>query len=138
MEISGIKSNVKAGSLEKKKKSGGASFSEFLSASDAAANESPAVNGMVNVNNLFLLQEDFDEPQSKKQSIEHGFDILAYLENIRNSLLTGKISREVLYGLEDKIKNWQKNAEDPALMNVLDEIELRAAVEIAKLEFASS
>jgi len=49
-------------------------------------------------------------------------------------LLDGSISEESLGNLSKLVRAKRENVDDPQLMEVLDEIELRAEVELAKLE----
>lgn len=82
------------------------------------------------------LQEVDDREVARRQTIKHGHSLLESLENLRHSLLTGRLSPEVLRTLEHRLKNQRALTADPALHAVIDDIELRAAVELAKIEHA--
>jgi len=60
--------------------------------------------------------------------------MLDQLDELRHGLLDGSISEESLGNLSKLVRAKRENVDDPQLMEVLDEIELRAEVELAKLE----
>jgi hypothetical protein len=59
--------------------------------------------------------------------------MLDELEQIRLGLLLGAIPRAKLEQLAQLVRARREQVDDPRLMAILDEIELRAAVELAKL-----
>jgi len=60
--------------------------------------------------------------------------MLDQLDELRHGLLDGSISEESLGHRSKLVRAKRENVDDPQLMEVLDEIELRAEVELAKLE----
>jgi hypothetical protein len=135
MLVSNISSGVKnAGKTERKKTSGGG-FSAYLSgAGGAEETQAPvSASSVGGVNSLFMLQEVEDDGGAAKKAVQYGNDILGRLEDIRIGLLLGELSQDSLKNLEDRVKSWRENLTDPKLQSIVDEIELRAAVELAKL-----
>ena len=65
-------------------------------------------------------------------------DILDRLDEIRHGLLSGSLSLAQVTGLANLVRSRRATIADPRLRDVLDEIELRAEVEIAKLTAAAS
>jgi hypothetical protein len=61
-------------------------------------------------------------------------DMLDRLEELRLGLLAGEIPREKLESLEKLVQEQRGAVSDPRLSELLDEIELRARVELAKLD----
>jgi hypothetical protein len=123
-------------SREKKKaaKTGAAGFSELVSNSeieDAQLASTPAVGS---TSSLFFLQEIGDDAQQRREFVTQGFDALKYLDSIKIGLLYGTLSRDTLISLESLLGRFKKNFPDPKLSQVIEEIELRAKVEIAKLD----
>ena len=55
------------------------------------------------------------------------------LEQIRLGLLRGNLSRLDLQGLVLRLAERRRETGDPRLIEIVDEIELRAKVELAKL-----
>jgi hypothetical protein len=126
----GASSDVK----KKGKTSSGGNFAAHLDAGDSEVTSATGVSGPSMINSLFMLQEVDNDSLSKKQAVEDGHDALKYLDKIRLGLLTGTVSSNMLNSLNTLIKQWRKNFDDPHLESIIDEIELRAAVELAKLE----
>ena len=60
-------------------------------------------------------------------------DLLDRLEEIRHGILTGALSRTRLEALVQNLASRREANVDPRLAAVLDDIELRAKVELAKL-----
>ncbi len=63
-----------------------------------------------------------------------GFDTLDQLEQIRTDLLLGAIPKDRLINLAQMVSERRQHAEDPRLNELLDDIELRVRVEVAKYE----
>lgn len=77
-----------------------------------------------------------DEAGRRKRQaamVARGEDILDRLEELRIGLLLGHIPRDRLADLSRMVRDRREEAEDPQLAALLDEIELRAEVELAKL-----
>lgn len=71
--------------------------------------------------------------QGRKRMVQRAEDILDGLEEVRKGLLLGSIPKEKLTALAKLVRARRDTAGDPRLAAVLDEIELRAEVELAKL-----
>ena len=82
---------------------------------------------------LLSLQEVPDEAYARRQALRRGSDLLDRLDEIRLGLLVGSIPLARLKGLAMALKRERLQALDPNLAATLAEIELRCAVELAKL-----
>jgi len=141
MKVDGY-ANIKSASGAKKRASlsqtGG--FSEMLESSLAGevTTNSPAgeISATPQMSGLFALQEVSDDEIVRKKMIKQGENLLDTLENLRRGLLLGNMPMSSLRDIEQKIAAKRAGFNDPKLTAILDEIELRAAVEIAKLEMA--
>ncbi|MEO6396244.1 MAG: flagellar assembly protein FliX [Devosia sp.] len=80
---------------------------------------------------LLALQSVGDPLLSKKKSIRRGNALLDTLESIKADLLLGRVSEGRLNQLMVLILS-ARERRDPALDGLLDDIELRARVELAK------
>jgi hypothetical protein len=111
---------------------GESAFSEHLDQprSPAAASGAAPMSG---IDGLLALQEVDDEGRQRRQARDHGEAILDRLDDIRHALLTGTLNPESLERLLKQVRSKRGNFTDPRLREVLDEIELRAAVELAKM-----
>ena len=72
--------------------------------------------------------------QGKQRAIQHGHSMLDMLEQIRMGLLTGRLPESRLSQLQQAISRQKQAVQDPNLSRLLDEIDLRAQVELAKLQ----
>jgi hypothetical protein len=117
-----------------------AGSSEFASQVTDAAPETAAPTGAsspVAVNPLIAVQETADATSGTARAKAQAEAMLDRLDELRMGLLTGSISRERLDGLVRLAKTSREPNLDSRLNAVLDEIELRAKVELAKLDIAS-
>jgi len=97
----------------------------------------PAVGGSapgVPISAVLALQEVSDSTSRGSENFARGSKILDHLDKIRLGLLAGGIPRQTLHRLAAELKATRAETADPRLRAVLDEIELRARVEIAKYE----
>lgn len=99
---------------------------------DAAAISAPV--SLTAVDSLLALQEVDDGTQAKKKAVKRAADILDMLEEIRVGLIMGAVPLTKLNNLIQMVENRRDGFKDPALGELIDEIELRARVEIAKLQ----
>ena len=74
--------------------------------------------------------------RSGRRSKQRAEDILDRLEEIRLGLLAGAIPRDRLEALDQLVQQHRDRVADPRLSEILDEIELRARVELAKLDMS--
>ena len=59
--------------------------------------------------------------------------MLDSLDDLRLAILAGAISKEKLAELAQKLRQKRQNSDDPRLNEIIEEIELRCEVEVAKL-----
>jgi len=95
-----------------------------------------ATRGVMGVEALLALQDVGGPLERKRRAVRRAGRILDVLDNIKVGLLEGELSSGDLDRLRRAIRDERETTEDPALEAVLDEIELHAAVEAAKLEQA--
>ena len=113
---------------------GGAQFSGLLDGTQESASAQGSGSAM-SVDGLLAVQETNPDGRGRgKQGAERGEDLLVRLERIRDGLLMGAIPESELRALATNITTArERNFTDPRLGEILDEIELRARVELAKL-----
>ena len=90
------------------------------------------------IDTLIALQEVPDMMAGKAKAARRGRDMLDLLEDIRDGLLQGGISRATLNRLLQLVNVKREEFADPGLSALLDDIELRARVELAKFQFADA
>ena len=81
-----------------------------------------------------MLQDMDDSTDGRSKGLAHGEQLLDILDSVRDGLLAGGIPRATLNRLAVAVTRRHDAFADPKLQDVLDQIELRAHVELAKLE----
>lgn len=103
-----------------------------------SAQESSGVSSMAAlgaISPMLGLQEVDDALERSKRGQNRAQSILDRLEDIRLELLMGGLSRGRLLQLAHMVSVRRPEIEDPHLAEILDEIDLRAQVELAKLGY---
>lgn len=109
-----------------------ASFTEQLGQSRAPAG-AVQVQQTGGLEGLLSLQEVDDEGGRRRRAKEQGEALLDRLDEIRHALLAGSLNPTGLETLLKQIRRQRIAVSDPRLRDILGEIELRAAVELAKM-----
>jgi Class II flagellar assembly regulator len=140
MKIGSTSSVETAGSRRTQRRSDKAASSFHLDAPGGArpaAALSPA-SPLPAVDALLTLQAVPEVLEGKRRALRRAGDMLDILDDIRLSLLEGRIPRGKLEGLLRTVQSRRDAVADPALSTLLDEIEIRAEVELAKFEASSA
>ncbi|MFK7791362.1 MAG: flagellar assembly protein FliX [Devosiaceae bacterium] len=134
MRVEGPKSSTSVGKA-KKAASGSGAFSVPAGDSGGQSAASSAASGAMGVQSLdaILALQSVDTAEDKsRRAVRHGHDLLDQLEALRADLLAGHISPQRVGALLALLRAKQ-GADDPALAALVDDISLRARVELAKL-----
>ena len=133
MKIDGTSAVGGAGKVKKTGSTGDGTFSKMLDGIGGDA-EVGALTGTSRINPISFIQAiEGDERSKKRKMVDDGEELLDELLKIRDSLLFGKITVENLRGVQEKISKIEANCDDPALNEIVEEIKIRASVELAKL-----
>lgn len=142
MKITGP-GQIQSKSLKKSSKQQGAGSSEFSSklASSGTADAPQNVGGaapLTHLDALLSLQEVPDATDGRSKGLARANEMLDLLEEVRKGILLGAVSESNLRNLANMARNHRKNENsslqnDDRLREILDDIELRAEVELAKL-----
>jgi hypothetical protein len=140
MKVSGVGTGAQVGGGKRVDKSDGkkGGFKKALVEAMDTMEEVHAVDtasGIGSVDAIFLAQSvgDDAEREARRRLIRHGEEMLDKLEELRHGLLLGIIPKEKLEQLAQSVRGRRETCADPRLGAILDEIELRAEVELAKL-----
>ncbi len=116
---------------------GSSDFAKNLAESDAAggAGRPTGPTGLNPLASLLTVQETEEplERRARKRATQRADTILDQLEEIRLGLLLGNIPMAKLEQLAQLVRAKREQFDDPKLQAILDDIEVRAAVELAKL-----
>lgn len=86
------------------------------------------------VDTILALQGVEDWADQQTHGVGHGEQLLTLLDEVRDGLLAGGIPRLTLSRLALAVSKRRGGFADSKLQAILDEIDLRARVELAKLE----
>jgi len=137
MEIKGPGRTTTSGVSRKKKThgTGKAGFSKALSTDDTAAAAPPSgTSPLTSVSSLLSLQEMPTSSDGKSRGLAMAEDMMGHLEIIRHGLLAGQIPLNKLKEVVAVVTRERNMSKDPVLDEILNDIELRVKVELAKLE----
>ena len=112
---------------------GGHGFAEHLEIDGSASAPAGAAKPLTPVDALIALQEVPDATVGRKKTIRRGDDLLDELDKIRHGLLLGALPMAQLRRLAERLRQRQVATVDRGLTEIIQEIELRVAVELAKL-----
>ncbi|MGH1375717.1 MAG: flagellar assembly protein FliX [Alphaproteobacteria bacterium] len=115
-------------------------FSQFISSGGAEATSSASTTqSIAQLDSLLAVQEVEDplQKQAKKKARMRAGAILDKLDRMRLKMLTGDLTIGHMVDVADVVASHRDKIDDPQLTQIMDEIDLRAQVEIAKLSMAS-
>jgi hypothetical protein len=116
---------------------GGASDSGSFAKELARAGETTGATGAValsGVQGLVAPASVEDATQRARRSRARADALLERLDEIRAALLSGILPRDTIAHLGDLVRSTRDEVDDPGLRALLDEIDLRAQVELAKID----
>jgi hypothetical protein len=114
-------------------KSGAFAKSLFIGGEVPAASAVSGGAALAPVDALLALQEVSEDPGGRGRGRRRGEELLDSLDDLRLGLLSGRMSLGALERLSTMVAAKRGQVDDPGLVQILDEIEIRAAVELAKL-----
>jgi hypothetical protein len=137
MKVEGPGSLRNSGATKRTGRSGGSLASAFAKALHGFDDPAPGgVNGAQAtgaISPLLNLQEVEDSTSGPSKAKARAEDLLDRLDEIRHALLTGGLPESRLNALSQVVQSSRAEVDDPRLVEILDEIDLRAQVELAKL-----
>lgn len=141
MKVGGSKGPKGASKSNKSASSDGDSsvdFSQYITGGASETSGSSATQSIAQLDSLLAVQEVEDPTQksSKKKARLRANTILDKLENIRVRMLGGNLTVGHMIDVADVVASHRDKIDDPALTAIIDEIDLRAQVELAKMRVA--
>ncbi|WP_374569976.1 flagellar assembly protein FliX [Phenylobacterium sp.] len=102
----------------------------------AQAAPTAGVAGVMSLDALVALQDVGGPLERKRRAVRRAGRLLDVLEDVKVAMLGDGVSAADLDRLSRAVRDQREATDEPALEDVLNEIETRAAVELAKLELA--
>jgi hypothetical protein len=94
---------------------------------------SAGVSGLDTLLGLQMVGQVDERQARRKRGVKRGQIILGALDDLKIALLDGRMPLERLARVAASVSERERDSDDPRLEAILDEIELRARVELAKL-----
>lgn len=117
---------------------GGFSIPTSAPATETSAMSQSAGPGPVSSLDALLALQSVGSPlERRRRAVGRAGRILDVLDDLKISILEGGMTYDALGRLMSAVKEQRDGTDDKALEGVLDEIETRAAVELAKLGAAA-
>jgi hypothetical protein len=135
MKISGPNSSSAAGGARSSRPVGGEGFAPTMTDAAVSADEArrlESLDGVITMSALLALQGVEDPTQRRRRAVGRAGRILDMLEELKLAMFDGEASSTMLDRLMGAVREQRAATEDPHLEAVLDQIETRAAVELAK------
>lgn len=112
--------------------SGGPRFTLPGKAEAEAARMQP-VSSLMALDGLMAVQAEEDVTERRRRRVKRGHDLLDGLDRLKAALLAGVVPVQQLAQLKAELDQRREISDDPRLEELIEHIELRVAVEIAKL-----
>lgn len=121
-----------------KTKGGDEAFGDFVASQAGPAGATTTTKSIAMVDSLLAAQsvEDPTARAARKRARERGASVLDELEKIRMGLLSGTLTVGHMIDIADVVASHREKISDPRLTAIMDEIDLRAQVELAKMRVA--
>jgi len=135
MKVSGPSGPSAPATARTARSSGGFSVPQAPAGAPAAgASAASGWSGLTGVSALMALQGVEDVMERRRRAIRRGGGLLDRLEDPKMALLSGEADHGPVAPPSQKPARRRPSVEGPALNGLLDEIDLRAAVELAKAD----
>lgn len=141
MRIENTRGTSSVNKSEKSRKSGSSDgvFGSFLEGESSQAQGATPGLASQNIGALLAAQyedEDVLEKQRSTRMLRRANHMLSTLDDIQKALMLGGLNLHDLNRLKAGLSVKREALTDPKLQEILNELDLRAAVELAKLEIA--
>lgn len=140
MKIEGPNRTQQSGATQKKSgvSGRGSAFGDLLAGEAAGPSSLGATHSIAHIDALLAAQEAESptERAARKRMVQRADSLLDELEQIRLGLLTGTLTIGHLIDIADVVAVHREKVMDPRMTAILDEIDLRAQIELAKMRKA--
>jgi len=113
-------------------------FRQYVKGGISENSSASATQSIAQLDVLLAVQEveDPTKKAAKKRVVSRGDDILDKMENLRVKMLSGDLTVGHMIDIADVVASHRDKIDDPHLTAIMDEIDLRAQVELAKMRVA--
>jgi Class II flagellar assembly regulator len=116
------------------RRAGVGGFSSLIAADEAPSTGATLqTQATASVGAILALQATDDAATGRKRAMQRATDMLSELEEMRRALILGDLPPQRLQAIASRLAKKESGELDPVLQQILQDIELRVAVELAKL-----
>lgn len=142
MRIESTRGGSPVSKSDKAKKSSGTggAFGAFMADDTPSAQGAAPSMGAGNIGSLLAAQyedEDVLEKRRQKNMVRRATLTLDALDDVKRGLVSGSITVADMNRLKNSLASKREGVMDPKLIAIMDEVEMRAQIELAKLEIAA-
>lgn len=135
MKVTGPSGTSPAAGQRPVRASGGFSVSQGTATSPTASNQAvSSTSSLSDVSALMALQGVETATERRRRAIKRGAGLLDRLDELKLALLSGEAGEGALERMARGLREERPDDADETLSGVLKQIDLRAAVELAKAE----
>lgn len=140
MKVEGPSSSRKSDAAKKKDSvsSGDGSFGRMVTGDSGETRAAAATQSISSIDVLLGAQgaEDPAQKAARQRMQRRAGQILDELDRIRRGLLSGSLTLGHVIDIADVVASHREKIMDPRMTAILDEIDLRAQIELAKMRLA--
>lgn len=135
MKVNGPSGAAPAGGQRPVRSAGGFSVPQASGAAPASASQAAApASAVADLSALMALQGVETATERRRRAIRRGGTLLDRLDELKIAMLSGEAGEGALERLGRTLREERPEDEDAGLTGLLEQIDLRAAVELAKAE----
>ena len=135
MKVNGPSGAAPASGARPARSASGFSLGQMGAAAPTASAQAAAPTaGVSDVSALMALQGVETATERRRRAVRRGGSLLDRLDELKIALLSGEAGEGALERLGRTLREERPDDADPALSGLLEQIDLRAAVELAKAE----
>jgi len=135
MKVTGPTGSSSPSGARPTRATGGFSMPQASAAAPATpAAAAPSTSSLSNVSALMALQGVESATERRRRAVRRGGTLLDRLDELKIALLSGEAGDGALDRLARSLREERPSDPDAALSGLLEQIDLRAAVELAKAE----
>jgi len=135
MKVNGPSGAAPTGGQRPVRSAGGFSMPQASGAAPASASQAAApASAVADLSALMALQGVETATERRRRAIRRGGTLLDRLDELKIAMLSGEAGEGALERLGRTLREERPEDEDAGLTGLLEQIDLRAAVELAKAE----
>jgi hypothetical protein len=132
MRVTGPNGTAIAGPPVAARRTGGGTFTLSEASTPQAQSPAVALRTLGGIDALIALQGIEDPLERRRRAVKHGTRALDALDELKLGLLSGTLDQATMLRLKAVAADLKDSSGDARLDQVLSEIDLRVAVELAK------